>query len=62
MIVGATRQDAVVGVNGVPVDVNALGIFSTIVSLEQGANLIQVVAVDFEENINFQTVSVFYLP
>ena len=62
IIVGATRQDAVVGVNGVPVDVNALGIFSTTVSLEEGANLIQVVAVDIEENVNFQTVTVFYLP
>jgi len=61
IIVGATRQDAVVGIDGVPVDVNSLGIFSTDVSLEKGANLIQIVAVDLEDNISFQTVAVFYL-
>lgn len=61
-IIGATRQDAVVGVNGTPVDVNSLGIFSTEVPLELGANLIEVVAVDLDENVNFQTVVVFYIP
>ena len=60
-IVGATRQDAVVGIDGVPVDVNSLGIFSAQVSLEKGANLIQIVAIDLEDNISFQTVAVFYL-
>ena len=61
-IIGATRQDAVVGVNGVPVEVNSLGIFSTEVSLEVGANLIEVLAVDLEESVNFQTVVAFYIP
>lgn len=61
-IIGATRQDAVVGVNGVPVDVNSLGIFSTEVALEVGANLVEVVAVDLDENVNFQTVVVFHIP
>jgi uncharacterized protein YfaP (DUF2135 family) len=61
-IIGATRQDAVVGVNGTPVDVNSLGIFSTEVALELGANLIEVVAVDLDENVNFQAVVVFYIP
>ena len=61
-VVGGTRQDAVVGVNGVPVDVNAQGIFATTVSLEEGANFIEVVAADVADNVRFQTVSVFYVP
>lgn len=60
-VIGGTRQDAVVGVNGVPVGLNALGIFSTEVSLEEGANLIEVVTADIREMVNFQTVAVFYL-
>ena len=59
---GGTRADAVVGVNGIPVDVNALGIFSTTVTLEEGANFIEVVATDISGNVRFQTVAVFYLP
>ncbi len=61
-IIGATRQDAVLGVNGIPVDVNNLGIFSKEVPLELGVNLIEIVAVDLEENVNFQQVVVFYIP
>jgi hypothetical protein len=61
-VVGGTRQDAVVGVNGYPVEVDANGIFSTTVSLEEGANLIEVVAADVDQNVRFQTVSVFYIP
>ncbi len=60
-VIGGTRQDAVVGVNGIPVELNALGIFSTDVYLEPGANLIEVVTTDIQERINFQTVAVFYL-
>lgn len=61
-VIGGTRQDAVVGVDGKPVAVNELGIFSTTVLLEVGPNLIEVVAVDIQENVNFQTVVVFYEP
>jgi len=61
-VVGGTRQDAVVGVNGTPVEPNAQGIFATTVSLGEGANLIEVVAADVENNVRFQTVSVFYVP
>lgn len=60
-VIGGTSQDAVVGVNGVPVELNALGIFSTDVHLEPGANLIEVVTTDIQQRINFQTVAVFYL-
>jgi uncharacterized protein YfaP (DUF2135 family) len=50
----------VVGVNEVPVEVDALGIFSTTVALEEGPNLIEVVAADLDGNVRFQTLVVFY--
>ncbi len=61
-VIGGTRPDAVVGVNGDPVDINALGIFSTSLALEEGPNFIEVVATDIQGNVRFQTVGVFYLP
>ena len=61
-IIGGTTADAMVGVNGIPVAVNALGIFSTTVTLEEGPNFIEVVATDLRGNVRFQTVAVFYLP
>ncbi|MDA1349285.1 MAG: hypothetical protein O3A47_10560 [Chloroflexi bacterium] len=61
-VIGGSRPDAVVGVNGVPVDMNALGIFSSTVSLDEGANLIEVVASDIQGNVRFQTAVVFYTP
>ena len=61
-VLGSTRPDAVVGVNGVPVDVNTLGIFSHSLALEEGANLVEVVAADIDGNVRFQTIAVFYLP
>lgn len=61
-VTGGTRVDAVVGINGEPVDVNALGIFSKSVSLEEGSNVIEVVATDIDGNVRFQTAVVFYTP
>jgi uncharacterized protein YfaP (DUF2135 family) len=61
-VVGATRQDAIVGINGVPADVDAGGIFSAEISLVEGANLVEVIAADIAENVNYQTVVVFYQP
>ena len=61
-VFGGTRVDAVVGVNGVPVDINSLGIFSASVTLEEGGNFIEVLATDIDGNVRFQTVAVFYLP
>ena len=59
-MIGGTRLDAMVGVNGKPVSVNEMGIFSATVLMEEGFNLIEVVAVEFQQNVNFQTVAVFY--
>ncbi len=50
------------GINGIPVEINALGIFSGAVTLEEGPNLIEIVATDIQGNVRFQTVAVFYLP
>ena len=61
-VVGGTRQDAVVGVNGTPVDVDALGIFSMELDLVEGQNLIELVASALDGSVNFQTVVVFYTP
>jgi len=60
-VVGVTSPDAIVGVNGIPVEVNRLGVFSTTVPLKEGDNLIEVVATDIRE-VRFQTVVVFYTP
>ena len=62
LVMGGTRPDAAVGVNGSPVGVNVLGLVSTTVSLDPGANLIEVVATDIQGNVRFSTVAVFYLP
>jgi uncharacterized protein YfaP (DUF2135 family) len=61
-IVGLSALDAVVGINEIPTEVNELGIFSTSVNLEEGPNLIEVVAADLGGNVRFQTVVVFYTP
>ncbi|MCH8940296.1 MAG: hypothetical protein IIC27_04130 [Chloroflexi bacterium] len=61
-VIGGTRLDATIGVNGTPTEPNALGIFSTLVSLEEGGNIIEVVAADIQGNVRFQNLVVFYLP
>ena len=61
-VLGVTTLDAIVGVNQIPVEVNSLGVFSASVALEEGANLVEVVATNIQGNIRFQTVAVFYTP
>jgi len=61
-VIGATNVDAVVTVNGVPVEVDALGIFSISVTLEKGPNVIEVTASDLLGNVQSQTVVVFRIP
>jgi uncharacterized protein YfaP (DUF2135 family) len=62
VVVGGTRTDAVVAVNGVVVEVNALGVFSIVVILDEGATLIEVVVTDIEANTRFETPVVFLEP
>jgi len=61
-VIGATNVDAVVTVNGVLVEVDVLGIFSTSVALEEGPNAIEVTASDLLGNVQSQTVVVFRMP
>ncbi|MDA1128601.1 MAG: hypothetical protein O2913_07880 [Chloroflexi bacterium] len=61
-VFGVTSVEAVVGVDGSPVDVNSLGVFSGSVTLEDGANSIEVLSTDIDGNVRFQTVGVFYIP
>ncbi len=61
-VTGVTKPDAVVLVNGISVEVNALGIYSGVVVLEDDTNLIEVVATDIFGNLRSQTIAVFYTP
>ena len=61
-VMGVTRPDAVIGVNGVPLQTNSLGIFFTTATLEEGPNLIEIVATDISSNVRFQTIVIFYSP
>lgn len=58
-VIGATSVDAVVTVNGAPVEVDELGIFSKSVELEEGPNVIEVTASDLQGNIQSQRLVVF---
>jgi len=61
-VIGATNVDAVVTVNGIPAEVDVLGIFSISVTLEEGPNAIEVTASDLLGNVQSQTVVVFRMP
>ena len=60
-VLGRTQPNAVVGVNGVPVDIAADGTFQSDVALEPGANLIEVVATDLSGQTTFSDVAVFFI-
>jgi hypothetical protein len=58
---GTTEADAVLSVNGVTVEVNDDGSFSTMVTLEEGPNPIEVLASDFEGNEGSAILTVIYV-
>ena len=60
VVKGQTEPDAVVSVEGVTVEVDEHGKFSTIVTLEEGPNLIEVDASDFEGNEGSIVLTVIY--
>ena len=60
LVKGQTEVDAVVSVEGVAVEVDEGGNFSTIVTLEEGPNLIEVEASDFEGNEGSVILTVIY--
>ena len=59
---GYTSPGAVVTVNGELADVNDEGTFTTIINLEEGPNLIEVIASDIEGNQDSQTLVAIYVP
>lgn len=61
-VFGVTKTDAVVVANGIPLEVNALGLFAGSLTLEDGANLIEVIATDILGNLRSATIAVFYAP
>jgi hypothetical protein len=60
-LLGVTAPDAAVGVNGNPVGVNEIGIFSTTVDLDQGDNFLEVTGADIQGNARSKDVTVFLL-
>ena len=61
-ILGVTRPDAVVAINGYPVEAGPSGIFAGNLALEEGANLVEVVATDIDGNVRSEVIAVFYIP
>ena len=59
---GITTVDAVVSVNGVLVDVDAEGRFTSKVALRQEPNVIEVVASDFRGNKVSAVLTIIYIP
>ena len=59
---GSTSPDAEVSVNGTLIDVNEQGDFAAMVELEEGPNVIEVIATDYEENEESLILSVIYIP
>ncbi|MDD5093286.1 MAG: hypothetical protein PHV74_02760 [Dehalococcoidia bacterium] len=62
VVKGVTNANAVVTVNGEIVDIDASGSFSVSVNLEDGPNLIEVVASDFEGNSSTVMTTIIRIP
>ena len=59
---GRTGPEAIASVNGVSVNVDTLGLFSTIVTLEPGPNVIDVVATNNDGRDLSTVIAVIYRP
>ncbi len=59
---GATSPDAVVSVNGETIEVDEQGNFTTMVTLGEGPNTIEVIASDFEGNRESILLAIIYIP
>ena len=59
-LVGATRPDAIIAVLGEIIEVTPLGTFSVDITLEEGPNLLEVVATDLLGDQTFAMPVVFY--
>lgn len=61
VVKGQTESDAVVSVDGITVEVDVEGRFSTTVTLEEGPNPIEVFASDFEGNQESVVLTIIYV-
>ena len=61
-VFGVARNDAVVTVNGIAVDVDAFGAFEAIVPLVEGPNLVEVVSSDLSGTTETASLVVFHSP
>ena len=59
---GRTSPDAVVSINGELVEVDEEGNFTMMVVLEEGPNIIEVIASDLEGNQESHTLVIMYVP
>jgi hypothetical protein len=59
---GHTGPDAVVSINGLSVPVDEIGMFSTLVVLEPGANIIDIVANNVDGQVLTALIAVIYRP
>lgn len=62
LLAGRTGPEAITSVKGVSVEVDVLGFFSTIVTLEPGPNIIDVVATDIDGSALSAVIAVIYRP
>ena len=61
-VIGITTPGAVVSINGELADVNEEGNFTMMVVLEEGPNIIEVIASDLEGNEESHTLVIVYVP
>jgi bacillopeptidase F len=59
---GTTIPNAVVSINGEIAEVDEQGNFTTMVTLEEGPNIIEVIASDLEGNEVSKSLVIFYIP
>ncbi len=61
-VTGRTSPEAIVSVNGELVEVDGEGNFTIMVVLEEGPNIIEVIASDLEGNEESRTLVIVYVP
>ncbi|MCH7713489.1 MAG: hypothetical protein IIC99_07685 [Chloroflexi bacterium] len=62
LVSGRTGSEAVVSINGGSVLVNEIGMFSTLVALESGANIIHIVANNIDGQVLEALIAIIYRP
>jgi len=60
--VGRASPDATVSVNGQIVEMDTVGNFETVLPLEEGINLIEVIASDLAGDVRTRVLTIIYIP